>query len=75
MLPDTQETLAKAHLFTLRIWVVKQDAASIEWRVRLQDTHSGEVTYFRNWQELIASLEKTIRSETIILPNQPKEIT
>ena len=74
MLPDTQETFAKARLFTLRVWVVKQDETAFEWRARLQDTHSGEVTYFRNWQDLSASIEKIIRSQNGNSAERPKEI-
>lgn len=72
MLTDTQETFAKARLFTLRVWVVKQDETVFEWRARLQDTQSGEVSYFRSWQDLSSSIETIIRNHDSV--EKPKEI-
>lgn len=64
MLPDTQETLAKARLYTLRVWVVRKDSEAAEWRARLQDTQSGEVIYFRNWQEFVAHMQNALQDQT-----------
>ena len=65
MFPDTQETLAKARLYTLRVWVVRTDSETAEWRARLQDTQSGEVLYFRNWQEFVAHMQNALQDQTL----------
>jgi hypothetical protein len=64
MLPDTQETLAKAHLFTLRVWLVRKEEEAAEWRARLQDTQSGEVFYFKDWQALTKHIESVLQAQT-----------
>lgn len=63
MLPDTQETLAKARLFTLRVWLVRKDKKAAEWRARLQDTQSGEVLYFKDWQALTKHIEGVLQKQ------------
>jgi len=64
MFPDTQETLAKARLYTLRVWAVRKDSEAAEWRIRLQDTQSGEVIYFRNWQEFVEHMQNALQDQT-----------
>ena len=71
MLPDTQETLAKARLYTLRVWVVRKDSETAEWRARLQDTQSGEVIYFRNWQEFVEHMQNTLQDQTYNIRREP----
>jgi hypothetical protein len=63
MLPDTQETLAKARLYTLRVWAVRNNSEAAEWRARLQDTQSGEVIYFRNWQEFVEHMQNALQDQ------------
>lgn len=63
MLPDTQETLANARLYTLRVWVVRKENEITQWRARLQDTQSGEVLYFRDWQEFVQHMQNSLQDQ------------
>jgi len=69
MVLETEEDRKQAHLFTLRIWLVNRDAPAFEWRGRLQNLHSGEVTFFKNWQEMIACLEENLNEQNNLLPS------
>jgi len=62
MVLEPEDARTHAHLFTLRIWSVEGDAAP-QWRARLQDVQSGEVTYFTNWDSLIACIEESLRDD------------
>ena len=55
----------KAHLFTLRIWAVNEEATAPQWRSRLQNIQNGEVHFFRDWQSLIASIEDALHENFI----------
>ena len=59
---EPEDARTQARLFTLRIWSVEGDAAS-QWRARLQNVQSGEVTFFKNWQEMIACLEESLNEQ------------
>lgn len=50
---------ANSVLFTLRIWKVTV-ADKTEWRGRLQTVHTGQVTYFRDWDMLIVQLSELL---------------
>lgn len=63
MLPEMQVTLAKAHLFTLRVWLVRKEEETAEWRARLQDTQSGEVLYFKDWHALTKHIESILQEQ------------
>ena len=51
---------SEALLFTLRVWRVNGNAHALEWRVRLQNVHSGEVHYCNNGKALIALLDELL---------------
>ena len=53
----------QAHLFTLRIWAVKEGGTAPKWRSRLQNIQSGEVQFCTNWDSLIACLEESLREQ------------
>jgi len=57
---EPEDPRSQAHLFTLRIWSVEGVAAS-QWRARLQDVHSGEVTYCADLDSLVACIEASLR--------------
>jgi hypothetical protein len=63
MLADTQETLGKARMFTLRVWLIRKDEQTAEWRARLQDTQNGEVVYFKDWQALTTHIECILQNQ------------
>ena len=71
MLPDTQETLANARLYTLRVWVVRKENEITQWRARLQDTQSGEVLYFRDWQEFVQHMQNSLQDQIHNLRSEP----
>ena len=48
----------RVHLFTLRIWSVEGNPQ--QWRARLQDIQSGEVTFFKDWEGLIAQIKENL---------------
>lgn len=70
------EAAPASRLFTLRIWVVADNAGTLDWRARLQDIHSGEVIYFKDWQALNAHVERALKSppEDQIEKREPGEI-
>ena len=39
-------------LFTLRLWRETLDETRCEWRGAVKNLTTGEVRYFRNWQEI-----------------------
>ena len=51
----------QAHLFILRIWSAEGGEGALQWRVRLQDIQSGEVSFFKDWRDMIAGLEESLR--------------
>ena len=59
---EPEDARAQARLFTLRIWSVAGDAAPL-WRARLQDVRSGEVLFFKDWQEMIARIEESLNDQ------------
>ncbi len=63
MIQEPEDARAHAHLFTLRIWSVEGGDAAPQWRARLQDVRSGEVTYCANWDSLIACIEGSLRDD------------
>lgn len=63
MFPDSQETTSHARLFTFRIWLVKQEDANAQWFARLQDTQSGDVKFFKDWQALAAHVEGVLQNQ------------
>jgi hypothetical protein len=48
-----------ARLFTLRLWPSAQtdEPSAPEWRGKIQSLPDGEAYYFRDWLDLIRSLE------------------
>ena len=63
MVLEPEDALSQAHLFTLRIWSVEGEDAAPRWRVRLQNVQSGEVTFFKDWQEMVACIEESLRDD------------
>ena len=53
----------KAHLFTLRIWAVNEEATAPQWRSRLQDIQSGEVNYFKDLESLQNFIDERLHGE------------
>jgi hypothetical protein len=51
-----------AYFFTLRIWMVKHGNDGIQWRARLHNIHTKEVTYHKDWQALIECIENTLEN-------------
>lgn len=58
MKPENRPNQHAAYL--LRIWRTSEDA---EWRVFLQDVHTGEQRGFRDFEALVAFFEGTQRHE------------
>jgi hypothetical protein len=66
-------TTQPAHLFILRVWSVEGDDDAPQWRVRLQNIQSGEVTFFKDWHEMIASLEENLNEPNFNRVNSTPE--
>lgn len=54
---------SRVHLFTVRLWAEEIDVEHIEWRGRVQYILTGEVHYFRSWQQLIDRLATIVQTE------------
>ncbi len=50
----------RSHLFTVRVWQEELGNGQKEWRGKVQEVHSGEVRYFREWPALVAALLKML---------------
>ena len=50
-------------LFTLRIWLEQANGSSPEWRGKIQDVHTGERHYFRDWPNLVSHLRTMVPEE------------
>lgn len=69
---STEGAQIRAHLFTLRIWSVEGNPQ--QWRARLQDIQSGEVTFFKDWEGLISQLkEHMTETENLQTIEQPED--
>lgn len=50
----------KSLLFTLRLWGANEKAHAPQWRVRLQNTHTGEVYYCGDARSLTTLLDELL---------------
>ena len=60
---EAAEPQNKAHLFTLRIWSANEEETAPQWRSRLQNLQSGEVNFCRDWDTLVATIEKALHEQ------------
>lgn len=67
MVLEPEDECSQAHLFILRIWSVEGEDAAPQWRARLQNVHSGEVVFFKDWQEMIACLEESVNDQNNLI--------
>jgi len=51
---------SRSHLFTVRVWQEELGNGEKEWRGKVQEVHSGEVCYFREWPTLVTALLKML---------------
>jgi hypothetical protein len=70
----SEQTKNKAHIFTLRIWAANKGGTAPQWRSRLQNIQSGEVTFCHNWENLIANIEEMLREDKINLIEQQENL-
>ena len=52
-----------SHLFTVRVWREDLGQDQFEWRGKAQHMTSGEVFYFREWQDLIVRLKSLLEKQ------------
>lgn len=57
---DNAARATKSLLFTLRLWSANEKARAPQWRVRLQNTHTGEVYYCGDARSLTALLDELL---------------
>ena len=50
----------RSHLFLVRLWQEQLDDEQTEWRGRVLHALTGHEIYFRDWNGLIAILQKMI---------------
>ena len=50
-------------LFTLRLWQELLDEQRSEWRGEVKNLATGEVRYFRHWEEIATLVPKMLSSE------------
>jgi len=53
---EAQHSHTTSHLFTLRLWLEPLDDERSEWRGELKYTATGEIHYFRRWDQLKETL-------------------
>ena len=63
---------AHSQLFTVRLWREVLGAGETEWRGQVQHVLSGEMHYFRRWDELSAHLlAKAESGDALVTDPQP----
>ncbi len=50
-------------LFTLRLWREELDSQRSEWRGEVKNLATGEVRYFRRWEEIADLVQRMLDSE------------
>jgi hypothetical protein len=60
-LRDTDQSLPRSHLFTVRLWTEPLGNGQFERRGRVQHALSGERRYFRDWPSLVRYLERKLQ--------------
>ncbi len=58
IMSDTQSP--RTHLFIVRVWLEDLGDGKAEWRGQLKYVISGEVRYFREWNNLITILQELL---------------
>ena len=58
-----------SHLFTVRVWREELEEGRFEWRGKVQYALSGEMRYFRQWEDLIEFMRE--KSEGTSAPLEP----
>jgi hypothetical protein len=53
---DTPLQRPHSHLFTVRVWKEEVGTDQTEWRGKVQLLTSGDVRYFREWEDLVPLL-------------------
>ena len=49
-----------SYIFMLRLWTEELGGEDIEWRGQMQHVISREAYYFRDWETLLALLQKIL---------------
>ena len=66
---DQDQTPARTHLFTVRLWLEELGEGQTEWRGEVHYVVSGEVRYFRDWPTLVALVQAMLpKKESAGLP-------
>jgi hypothetical protein len=60
-----------SHLFMVRVWQEQLDEGEFEWRGRVQDSATGEASYFRDWRGLETALERFLESKGDVRAEAP----
>lgn len=47
-------------LFTLRLWLESLDDQQSEWRGEVKNIATGEVRYFRRWEEIATLVQRML---------------
>ena len=50
----------RTHLFMVRVWLEALGDGKTEWRGQVKHVTSGEVQYFREWSNLITTLQEML---------------
>ncbi len=50
-------------LFTMRLWSEHLGAGRCEWRGALKNLSTGEVRYFRRWEEIAALVPQMLNED------------
>jgi hypothetical protein len=58
--PNASHTQPRARTFIVRLWLEDLGDGNFEWRGRVQDVISGQVTFFRGWERLVATIVNTL---------------
>lgn len=51
---------SRSQLLTVRLWKEDLGDGQSEWRGKVQHVSSGEAVYFREWEELVETIQTLI---------------
>ncbi len=65
---ELEPTHARSNLFTVRLWEENLGAGEKEWRGRIQNIATGEITHFRDWPGLVSALTRMVEAHVVAQP-------
>jgi hypothetical protein len=70
---EQEQQHPRPYLFTLRLWQEELGQGEVEWRGRIQNVAGGDTTFFRDWPNLVSTLQRLVATTAPICEDAPEE--